>query len=517
MAARLDDPERISAFLRAMHGTTAAVAADSQGPQPRVVAADHDVPIAATNLDYKMASLTMAADGTAGNNALLPTSPVKEILTTKNANIPPQITHLHVPLLTPTQQKLLRKREDIVETRKDDEVPSMENRAMNYMERVIAQHRLAWDSKVALEPAEKSESGREMPLNPHQLFTDSPDLLAVTDVPEDTVHCSKPETPAFAKETPHCNTPLGHIDSSPPVSPIEFTSSPVPQEEAQEAASASERASSLAEDLHSGGSLSPTYAENSSTDAAKLQAPGAVGVRAYDQAAGNDHEPKIGQDETGKQTKQGGEDREHSTFFKSWGSPAARNKPENRKRTIVLGGLPGTAGFTFVQSLIHGGSIETMKLSSSNSAGTATAFITFTSGDACDRYFAKYPNGIGVRHEGKKHIIFVDKSDRVDIMSSIMQGYLDCGASRVVKATGADEDWGIMALNRLAEGKNKTRAVEAVTDSLQDGKRTILFRFTNISDAVKFKSELMRDYDWEGCLIEFAEDPCAKATDIHHG
>lgn len=142
---------------------------------------------------------------------------------------------------------------------------------------------------------------------------------------------------------------------------------------------------------------------------------------------------------------------------------------ENRKRTIVLGGLPGTAGFTFVQSLIHGGSIETMKLSSSNSAGTATAFITFTSGDACDRYFAKYPNGIGVRHEGKKHIIFVDKSDRVDIMSSIVQGYLDCGASRVVKATGADEDWGIMALNRLAEGKNKTRAVEAVTDSLQDG------------------------------------------------
>ncbi|KAJ4524329.1 hypothetical protein HRR83_002450 [Exophiala dermatitidis] len=283
-----------------------------------------------------MASLTMAADGTAGNNALLPTSPVKEILTTKNANIPPQITHLHVPLLTPTQQKLLRKREDIVETRKDDEVPSMENRAMNYMERVIAQHRLAWDSKVALEPAEKSESGREMPLNPHQLFTDSPDLLAVTDVPEDTVHCSKPETPAFAKETPHCNTPLGHIDSSPPVSPIEFTSSPVPQEEAQEAASASERASSLAEDLHSGGSLSPTYAENSSTDAAKLQAPGAVGVRAYDQAAGNDHEPKIGQDETGKQTKQGGEDREHSTFFKSWGSPAARNKPGKRYPRIRL-------------------------------------------------------------------------------------------------------------------------------------------------------------------------------------
>ncbi|KAL2401518.1 hypothetical protein ABEF93_006774 [Exophiala dermatitidis] len=498
MAARLDDPERISAFLRAMHGTTAAVAADSQGPQPRVVAADHDVPIAATNLDDKMASLTMAADGTAGNNALSPTSPVKEILTTKNANIPPQITHLHVPLLTPTQQKLLRKREDIVETRKDDEVPSMENRAMNYMERVIAQHRLAWDSKVALEPAEKSES-------------------AVTDVPEATVHCSKPETPAFAKETPHGNTPLGHIDSSPPVSPTEFTSSPVLQEEAQETASASERASSLAEDVHSGGSLSPTYAENSSTDAANLQASGAVGVRAYDQAAGNDHEPKIGQDETGKQTKQGGEDREHSTFFKSWGSPAARNKPENRKRTIVLGGLPGTAGFTFVQSLIHGGSIETMKLSSSNSAGTAMAFITFTSGDACDRYFAKYPNGMGVRHEGKKHIIFVDKSDRVDIMSSIMQGYLDCGASRVVKATGADEDWGIMALNRLAEGKNKTRAVEAVTDSLQDGKRNILFRFTNISDAVKFKSELMRDYDWEGCLIEFAEDPCAKATGIHHG
>lgn len=45
--------------------------------------------------------------------------------------------------------------------------------------------------------------------------------------------------------------------------------------------------------------------------------------------------------------------------------------------------------------------------------------------------------------------------------------------------------------------------------------RTITFRFTNISDAVRFKGVLIRDDEWEGCPIEFAEDPCEKATGVH--
>lgn len=45
--------------------------------------------------------------------------------------------------------------------------------------------------------------------------------------------------------------------------------------------------------------------------------------------------------------------------------------------------------------------------------------------------------------------------------------------------------------------------------------RTIVFRFTSIGEAVAFKSMLIRDEDWEGCNIQFAADPCEKATAVH--
>jgi hypothetical protein len=45
--------------------------------------------------------------------------------------------------------------------------------------------------------------------------------------------------------------------------------------------------------------------------------------------------------------------------------------------------------------------------------------------------------------------------------------------------------------------------------------RTIVFRFTSIGEAVSFKSMLIRNEDWEGCNIQFAVDPCEKATAVH--
>lgn len=97
--------------------------------------------------------------------------------------------------------------------------------------------------------------------------------------------------------------------------------------------------------------------------------------------------------------------------------------------------------------------------------GTVTAFVTFTSGDSCDKYFNMYPNGMDVRHKGKKYPVLVNKQQDVDVISGMMQGYLDCGASRVVKVMGADDDWGIIALNKLAEGRNQTRQVESIHDT----------------------------------------------------
>ena len=141
-------------------------------------------------------------------------------------------------------------------------------------------------------------------------------------------------------------------------------------------------------------------------------------------------------------------------------------------RTIILTGLPRTANNTFVQSLIHGGSIEMMKLSSpKDQTDSVNAYVTFTSGDSCSRFYDKYPNGIDVRYRGKRHTVFVNKGENVDVISGMMQAYLDCGASRVVRVTGADDDWGIVALNKLAEGKNHARIVEAVSDQYSNGVR----------------------------------------------
>jgi len=96
------------------------------------------------------------------------------------------------------------------------------------------------------------------------------------------------------------------------------------------------------------------------------------------------------------------------------------------------------------------------------------AYVTFTTADACKSYFEKYPNGIDFKHQGKRHTAFVGIGKEVDVVSSMLQAYLECGASRVVRAIGADEDWGMRALYVLAEGKHKNRKVESIVDSYRN-------------------------------------------------
>jgi hypothetical protein len=102
-------------------------------------------------------------------------------------------------------------------------------------------------------------------------------------------------------------------------------------------------------------------------------------------------------------------------------------------------------------------------------SSTANAYVIFTSADACDKYYDRYPNGFDVRFQGKKYAVLVNKGEDVDVISGMMQGYIDCGATRVIKVSQVDEEWGIVALNKLAEGKNKVRQVETVLDAYRNG------------------------------------------------
>lgn len=145
-------------------------------------------------------------------------------------------------------------------------------------------------------------------------------------------------------------------------------------------------------------------------------------------------------------------------------------------RTVLLVGLPGTADFTLVQSLIHGGTIEAMRLLPVDAeTGTRIACVTFTSPEAFNQYYLKYPNGFELRHKGKKYNVLVDSQKRVDVMSSAMNAYLECGATRVLKVSGAEDDWGIVALNEIAKGKAGARQIEFVTDTYSNSVRLPTF------------------------------------------
>jgi hypothetical protein len=51
----------------------------------------------------------------------------------------------------------------------------------------------------------------------------------------------------------------------------------------------------------------------------------------------------------------------------------------------------------------------------------------------------------------------------------MLQGYLECGASRVVRVHNADGDWGVVALSKLAKGTTvHNRVFEAVLDSFHN-------------------------------------------------
>lgn len=128
-------------------------------------------------------------------------------------------------------------------------------------------------------------------------------------------------------------------------------------------------------------------------------------------------------------------------------------------RKILLRGLPASADLTLVQSIIHGGAIDNFSL-----GVNGTAQVTFTTSEACDAYYAKYPNGLTVKYKGKNCVVFVEKAQDVNVVSGMLQGQLDCGASRCVRAVGADHDWGMTALIKLAEGKTRKGKVEHIAD-----------------------------------------------------
>ena len=173
------------------------------------------------------------------------------------------------------------------------------------------------------------------------------------------------------------------------------------------------------------------------------------------------------------------EDRENLAVFKTWGTPAARDKPGKifslclfrvltdkvillaaRVRRIILTGLPSNwCAPARVLSLVHGGAIESIHISTSGNA-----HVIFCEHEACKAFFEQYPNGIDLDN-GKT--IFVEMGKAVDVISSQLSFNLSVGSTRVVRAVGAEMDIGMGQLMKLASMNN--RKVEKIIDTYLPG------------------------------------------------
>ncbi|KAI4155777.1 MAG: hypothetical protein LQ341_000137 [Variospora aurantia] len=208
-----------------------------------------------------------------------------------------------------------------------------------------------------------------------------------------------------------------------------------------------------------------------------------------------------------------GENLEGALYFKAWPtqpkSAERASRSAAKHRRVLLTGLPRTSTATFVASLVYGGALESIR----TAEGTA-AFVTFLRADDAAIYYDATANGLLFKKEGVEHVIMTDLCKDVDPISGVLREWIEKEFTRCVRAVGVDEDWSLQALYETA-GK-KGRKVEKVVDGTNtNGMRSVMFRFCEIADAVKFKQTLSRAEDWEECNIHFAPDPCADATGIH--
>ncbi|PYI29357.1 hypothetical protein BP00DRAFT_448432 [Aspergillus indologenus CBS 114.80] len=232
-------------------------------------------------------------------------------------------------------------------------------------------------------------------------------------------------------------------------------------------------------------------------------------VTDWDGAANTVKQQQENQRVTVAQTASEEEDRENLTTFKSWGAPAPRDKPAARIRRVIIKGLPTAwCSPAKVLSLVHGGAIDSINVTSSG-----TAHILFCEADACKAFYDKYPNGITLDRE-KKLAVFVEMGQEVDVVSSSLSFSLSVGATRVVRAVGAQMDVSMEHLIKLATSKNGK--LEKMIDTFIPGEaRSIVFRFCSVDDAVRFRAAFVREIEFEQCNVQYAADPCEAATGYH--
>lgn len=146
----------------------------------------------------------------------------------------------------------------------------------------------------------------------------------------------------------------------------------------------------------------------------------------------------------------------------------ANAQPAAKIRKVIIKDIPRGSTNTFVASLVYGGPIEDIHIRSS-AAGDLSAMIRFMDATDCMRFYDETSNGLVYQKDSKGHelVLFVELSKDVDVVGGLLQGWIDSGVTRCVRAVGIEAKWGMDTLLKVAERKN--RKVEKIVDEENAG------------------------------------------------
>ncbi|KAL8944211.1 MAG: hypothetical protein Q9211_000680 [Gyalolechia sp. 1 TL-2023] len=192
---------------------------------------------------------------------------------------------------------------------------------------------------------------------------------------------------------------------------------------------------------------------------------------------------------------------EGALYFKAWPKGEERaSRSAAKHRKIVLTGLPRNSSPTFVASLVYGGPLESIAV------GPTHAFVTFLRAEDAMVYYDATGNGLLYKKDGIEYVILTELGKDVDPASGVLREWTEKEFTRCVRAVGVDKEWSMESLHETAARKG--RKVEKIIDGANVNKmRSVIFRFCEIGDAVKFKQKLNRAEEWEDCNVHYASDP----------
>ncbi|KAI4211811.1 MAG: hypothetical protein LQ351_005452 [Letrouitia transgressa] len=215
------------------------------------------------------------------------------------------------------------------------------------------------------------------------------------------------------------------------------------------------------------------------------------------------------------------ENLEGALYFKAWPKPEDRGRPAAKVRKIILTGLPLNASPTLVAALVYGGPLEQIVVKP-----PSRAEVVFLHTEDCMKYYDSTANGLlykpsrGVNKD-KYYEIMTELGKDVNVVSGVLREWIEKEVTRCVRAVGVDKEWSLAwiqetaarkgrKVEKIVDGENMNKYVEIVQEGFLQNllqMRSIVFRFCEIGDAVKFKQSLNRSEDWEECNIHYYPDP----------